>query len=94
MLGISKKDIDDQSSGNVGKTISLFTKMGVDLTKNLDFEVYKDKVSSIVTKRINVIHHNDEASDVSFSDIIININIMSQYIKAIDEAVSSSYNID
>lgn len=94
MLGISKKDVDEQISGNVGKTISLFTKMGIDLNKNLEFEGYKEKISSIVTKRNNVIHHNDDASDVSFNDIIININIIKEYMKAIDKEVLLNYKID
>ena len=34
---------------------------------------YKDQISTIVEKRNNVVHHNDEASDLSLGDVQIYI---------------------
>lgn len=89
-LEISKKDIDDIVSGNVGKTIILFTKLGVDIVSEPLFDRNKDLVATIVTKRNNIVHHNDEASDVSFPDVINYISTLKEYIQGIDNKVKAS----
>ncbi|XOK61584.1 HEPN domain-containing protein [Paenibacillus elgii] len=86
-LGIKKKDIDDIISGNVHKTINLFTKLGIEITSEERFSNNKDVVGTIVTKRNNIVHHNDDASDVSFPDIMDYIKIFKEYLKAIDDKV-------
>lgn len=65
-LSIDAKVIDNEISGNVGKTISLFSRLGVNLLCNDKFNENKDIISSIVNKRNDVVHHNDEVGDLSF----------------------------
>ena len=86
-IDINKKNIDNEISGDIGRTINLFQKLGIDLNTNSEFENYKDIIGAIVTKRNNIIHHNDEASDISFNDIIVNIELIKEYITIIDEEV-------
>lgn len=86
-VNFKKKDIDDEISGNVGKTIIFFHKLGIDLTSNSEFLPYKDIIGAIVTKRNNIVHHNDEASDLSFSDITGYIELIKEYIAIIDKEV-------
>ncbi|MDR3583724.1 MAG: HEPN domain-containing protein [Desulfosporosinus sp.] len=92
-LCITKHDIDDELSGNVAKTISTFAKVGIDLLNSTDFYTYKDTIGFVVTKRNNIIHHNDEASDLSFDDILIHIDIIKKYLNAIDYEVIKAFNI-
>ncbi|MBQ4901347.1 hypothetical protein KB559_21110 [Paenibacillus sp. Marseille-P2973] len=86
-LGISKKDVDDIISGNVYKTISLFAKLGIDISSDEKFSDNKDIVGTIVTKRNNIVHHNDDASDVSLPDIKSYIIQFKEYIEAIDDKI-------
>ncbi|MBD8136939.1 hypothetical protein IFR10_15555 [Bacillus sp. CFBP 13597] len=86
-LNISSKDIDDGLSGNVHKTITLFSNLGIDLQSIDEFCNNKDKIANIVTKRNDIVHHNDEASDISFSDIISNIKVIKDYILTIDNEI-------
>ena len=86
-IDINKKNIDNEISGDIGRTINLFQKLGIDLNTNSEFENYKDIIGAIVTKRNEIIHHNDEASDISFNDIIGNIELIKEYITIIDKEV-------
>ncbi len=86
-IGITKTNVDDEISGNIERTIMTFRKLGIDLTKNVEFNTRKDKIGSIVNKRNSVVHHNDSASDVSIGDIIQNIEFLKQYMRVIDEEV-------
>lgn len=92
-LHVTKKDISDEISANPYRTLKLFQSLGVDLTKKSGFENNKDLVNAIVTKRNNIIHHNDTAADVSFGDLIAYIDIVIPYMKAVHDAASeqSSY---
>lgn len=82
-----KKQISDQLSGNPHKTINMFRYLGVELTKSDDFNNSKDAVSAIVTKRNNIIHHNDEAMDISFNDLCHFVDVVSGYMKSILDLV-------
>lgn len=86
-LGIKKKDLDEHISGNPHRTCMLFLKFGINLKSIPDFNNQQDKVMSIVTKRNNIAHHNDDASDVSNNDLIINIEYIAQYIKVLDKSI-------
>lgn len=68
-ITITLEDIDDYISGNPGKTIDLFRRVGFDLTKCSAFKENKDSVASLVTKRNSIIHHNDDALDVTLQDL-------------------------
>ncbi|WP_339526942.1 HEPN domain-containing protein [Pseudomonas sp. EL_65y_Pfl2_R96] len=86
-LSINKKEISDNLSANPYRTVKLFRYLGVDLTSEEDFESNKGLVNSIVAKRNNIVHHNDKAMDISFSDLLAYIDIFTQYMNAIDMAI-------
>lgn len=81
----NKDDISDQLSGNPYKTIKTFALLGVDLKKNPKLMEHKDIVQTIVSKRNNIIHHNDEASDITLKDLKSYIPIFIEYSKAVTE---------
>ena len=84
-ITIKKKQLDDQISGNPFKTKELFKKFGIDLEQNQLFNSQKEEINAIVVKRNKILHHNDEASDVSSTDLTNNIESLTKYIKNIDE---------
>lgn len=86
-LSVDKKEISDNLSGNPYKTIKLFKYLGIDLQSEIDFESNKALVNTVVTKRNNIIHHNDKAMDVSFSDLLSYVDVFLVYIKAIDDSI-------
>ncbi|SFE94935.1 HEPN domain-containing protein [Flavobacterium xueshanense] len=86
-LEIKKKDLDDSISGNPFKTRDLFKKFGIELEKNSEFNIQKEAINSIVVKRNKILHHNDEASDVSNKDLTENIIALKKYIINIDELI-------
>ena len=89
-LSVNKKEISDNLSGNPYKTIKLFKYLGVDLQSKIGFEENKSFVETVVTKRNNIIHHNDKAMDVSFSDLLSYVDVFLVYIKSIDDAINNS----
>lgn len=40
---------------------------------NTDFVSFKDYISSTIEKRNKIVHHNDDASDLSLTDVIVTI---------------------
>lgn len=84
---LSKKEVADELSANPYRTIKLFKFMGVDLSREGGFRDNKDLVAAIVNKRNNIVHHNDVANDVSFSDVVSYIDIFIVYMHAIKRAV-------
>lgn len=89
-FSINKKtDIADKISANPDKTIRLFKYLGIDLVNYPTFNEKKDIISAIVNKRNSIIHHNDNATDISFSDLICHIDVILEYIKFIDDIVLS-----
>lgn len=88
-FSINKKtDIADKISANPDKTIRLFKYLGIDLASNPSFNEKKDIISAIVNKRNSIVHHNDNATDISFSDLICHIDVILEYINLIDEVIS------
>lgn len=90
-LSIDAKIIDNEISGNVAKTLSLFSRLGINLLNSYEFNENKDIISGIVLKRNDVVHHNDEVGDLSFLDIVGRIDYLLLYIKAIDDEIVSKY---
>lgn len=84
-IRIKKKQLDDSISGNPFKTKDLFKKFGIDLEQNQLFNSQKEEINAIVVKRNKILHHNDEASDVSSIDLYNNIDSITNYIINIDE---------
>lgn len=85
-LPLSKKEVDDELSGNPFKTAKLFCWLGIDLESNADFKRNKEMVNSVVAKRNNIIHHNDAATDTSLGDLLGHIDVFIEYAKAIEQA--------
>jgi len=60
------------------------------LHENEVFVENKDLIATVVAKRNNVIHHNDSASDISFSDVVEYIDTFIRYMEGIDRAVKQA----
>ena len=88
-IKLKKKDLDSFISGNPFRTNELFKMFGFELDKNEKFIEYKEKINLIVIKRNNILHHNDNASDISNSDILSYIEEIENYSKNIDEQIES-----
>lgn len=86
-INITRDDLDDFVSGNPYRTEKLFMKFGIKLTTNVDYMQNREKIMSIVNKRNLIIHHNDIASDLSFSDIQNNIQIIKNYLRILDTSI-------
>ena len=78
---------------NSFRTEALFKNFGIKLQGNIEFETRKDRIQTLVSKRNNIIHHNDNASDLSVTDIIENILYIKSYILAIDNIVVKHISI-
>lgn len=88
--GYNKKELSDIISGNPYKTINAFRLIGIDLGSSKIFVEHKNLVGTIVNKRNNIIHHNDEASDISFSDLLTHIDLFLEYMFSIKELLSAN----
>ena len=86
-IDVKKKELDDFISGNPYRTESLFKNFGIDLGEDAAFKEQKDRLNTIVGKRNSIIHHNDEASDISFLDIVEHIDFFIEYIENIDRLI-------
>lgn len=89
-LPLSKKDVDDELSGNPFKTAKLFCYIGIDLESNEAFKRNRELVNAVVAKRNNIIHHNDAATDTSLGDLIGHINVFIEYAKAIEQTATNA----
>lgn len=86
-INIKRKELDEFISGNPYKTASLFKNFGIDLGGDATFKEQKDRLNAIVGKRNSIVHHNDEASDISFLDIVEHIDFSIEYIENIDRLI-------
>lgn len=85
-LSVSKGDISSNISANPYRTLKLFQLLGIDLSAVTGFQNNRDLVNTVVTKRNNIVHHNNDAADVAFGDLITYIDVILVYMKSIDEA--------
>lgn len=88
-----RKDISDMISPNYWKTMKAFERVGIDLSVSTAGD-YKDFVGATVDKRNKIVHHNDQASDLSFGDIVSAIDEFKKYTKCLFEAVASDPHIE
>lgn len=80
-VNMTKKEVDDMVSGNVYRTREALAIVGVELSDNKEqWESWKDSIQAIVTRRNNIVHHNDDASDLSMGDIKVHIQSIINYI--------------
>lgn len=86
-IKLKKKDLDAFISGNPFRTKEIFTMFGINLDELEYYNENKDSVNQIITKRNNILHHNDDASDLSNQDILEYTNQIRTYCKKLDEQV-------
>lgn len=92
-IGMSRKEVDDLVSGNVYRTKDALLLVGVDLASDVVlWESWKDLIQAIVTRRNNIVHHNDDASDLSLGDIRSYINSVIEYINFIVNSCNTANN--
>lgn len=84
-LEINAQKVDDRISGNIDRTIKTFRRCGVQLEACEKFQQHKGTVANIVLKRNAVVHHNNDAEDFSFGDIIAWADAIESYIGGISE---------
>src|SRR5690606_24699324 len=82
-LGIDEKVISDKLSANPWKAMKLFELLGCKVQENKDFDSVKNVVGSVVDKRNNIVHHNDDANDISLSDVRSFIVFFKRYIESV-----------
>ena len=88
-IAISRTELDDFISGNPYRTETLFKNFGINLSENDVFKNQKERVNTIVRKRNSIIHHNNNASDISFGDITAHIDFFIEYTENIDNLVAN-----
>jgi hypothetical protein len=81
-----KKDISNLISPSYWKTLKAFDRLGIDLSSS-DLSNYKELIITKVEKRNKIVHDNDDALDLSFSDIVETIDQFKAYIECLFEAV-------
>ena len=86
----SGRNIIDDLSGNPEKTKKVFARLGLDASKNKVFYELSAEIHAIVDKRNKIIHHNNDASDISFDDLICYIESMKKYMGAFPVIVSAA----
>jgi hypothetical protein len=86
-IKLKKKDLDAFISGNPFRTKQLFEMFGVNLSEDEYYMANKELIQSIITRRNNVLHHNDQASDLTNIDIISYISQINDYALAIDKII-------
>jgi len=86
-IKLKKEDLDTFISGHPYRTEKLLEMFGINLKKCEYFELNKDLVRTIVDKRNNVLHHNDDASDLSNLDVLTQLREIKAYALEIDKIV-------
>lgn len=89
-LDKEEKDISDMLSGNIEKTIRTLRLLGIKIEDCPTFKEHKETIQTTVTKRNKIIHHNDEALDITLTDLQERINIFIKYAEAIKERFAAS----
>jgi len=90
LLQENENGFDDFISGNPDRTKETFSYMGIDLDKVSSYIQHKDLIRSIVSKRNKVLHYNDQASDLTFPDIIQISTVFEEYVEDIDAAIQTA----
>lgn len=86
----NKKSISDMVSGNYHKTMETFKVIGIDLSCDVSVSNHKDFISTTIDKRNQIVHHNDDASDLSLTDIATTIEHFKEYASELHRVVCSS----
>lgn len=92
-LNITRQNVSDLISGNFFKTVKAFEKLGVNLLSDNEFENYKDFIATTIDKRNQIVHHNDEASDMSMLDVLHIIDQFATYTIVMSRIVATSRHV-
>lgn len=84
---LTAEDIDKVVSPNPDRIFKLFKHLGMDLESNVAIKADKDVVMPIIGKRNRIVHYNDNASDITFPDVISYIKDIKRFIRNIDAEV-------
>jgi hypothetical protein len=91
-IGMTRKEVDDLVSGNVFRTKEALALVGVDLaTDKAKWEAWKDLIQTMVTRRNNIVHHDDDASDLSLGDIRHYVTSAVEYIDFIVSTAETAH---
>ncbi|WP_157864190.1 HEPN domain-containing protein [Gluconacetobacter diazotrophicus] len=85
--------IEDMISPNYWKTMKAFDRVGINL-QGSSVEQFKDEITTTVLKRNRIVHHNDEASDISFGDVVNKIDLFKKYCQCLFFVVSANTHIE
>ncbi len=86
-IKITRRELNDFISASPYKTEKLFNKLGIKLLDDKNHQQQREKIVSVVEKRNKIVHHNDNASDISFADIQANISFISAYITNLNKII-------
>ena len=89
-INIEKNELDNFISGSPYRTEKLYKKFGIELYKNTTYQIFKENIISIIEKRNKIIHHNDNASDLSFADIKNNIITVKSYLEVLEKEIQNN----
>jgi hypothetical protein len=84
---INSKEFQEGFSAKPDKSIEWFRYLGVNLEANESFRRRKDIVGAVVQKRNDIVHRNDDASEISFGDVSTYIEVFIEYLHGIEYAV-------
>lgn len=93
-VSYAKKDIEsfldaNKISGNIKKTLNVFELLGIELDNKLNSAI-KDQISSIVNKRNDIVHRNNDVTETSLSDIVQHIKTVRLYMQEIEKIIQKS----
>lgn len=87
-IKLKRDDLDAFISGSPERTNNLFKMFGIQLDKECQsFKEFKDQIRSVVMTRNRILHHNDNASNVSNSDVLGYIDLFMEYALGIDKII-------
>lgn len=92
-LEIVEDDISKKLSANPWKAIKLFKMVGCNIEDDAQFTNVKNIIGTIVEKRNNIIHHNDEANDLSLSDVRQYVGYFRTYLNSIITSSMTALNV-
>lgn len=87
---LNKKNLEERVSGNYYKTKILFRDLGVDVESDDEFCSFKETVSALIGKRNKIVHHNDQATDLSFQDVEAAIDTFEAYSRCMFRVLKNS----
>lgn len=86
-ISLTREELDNYISGNPHRTKKTFNNFGISLDGNQIFSSHFDTIMTIVNKRNRVVHHNDDASDITNQDLNNYIEALKSYIENLDRII-------